>query len=235
MQPHTVAALARAQPAVLCSVRGRVRRDRDARTPRLTTAFYPICRTRFNVLDLGCGNGRLLAFLDAARLDAAATSGLDSSERLLAEAAAVPLGRVAASRRRSSRPTSLSDDWARPGSRRADPFDAVVSLAVLHHIPGRGKPRHVPGALRRAPAPRRGRSSCQRGSSWRPNDCEDGSRRGRRRGSAVEDLEPGDYLVGWGEGSPGARYCASIEERRFNQHGRRGRSRRCRDLLLRRP
>ena len=27
-----------------------------------------------------------------------------------------------------------------------------------------------------------------------------------------EDVEPDDYLVGWGEGSPGARYCAYIDE-----------------------
>ena len=27
-----------------------------------------------------------------------------------------------------------------------------------------------------------------------------------------EDVEPDDYLVGWGEGSPGTRYCAYIDE-----------------------
>jgi hypothetical protein len=33
-----------------------------------------------------------------------------------------------------------------------------------------------------------------------------------RVGIPEEDLEPGDTLVGWGEGSPGARYCAAIDE-----------------------
>jgi hypothetical protein len=31
-------------------------------------------------------------------------------------------------------------------------------------------------------------------------------------GLSTEDVEPGDYLLSWGEGAAGHRYCATIDE-----------------------
>jgi hypothetical protein len=111
----------------------------------------------------------------------------------------------------------LAEDW--PAIVRPEgPFDALVSLAVLHHIPGRVHrvaflaqcarllsqadqllPQAAPLVL----------------STWQFMTSERLKKRLARwetAGIDPADVEPEDYLVGWGEGSPGARYCAYIDE-----------------------
>ena len=79
------------------------------------------------VVDLGCGEGALTASL-AQRWPGARVTGVDSSDSMLAAAAAhaVP-GRVE---------FTAGDvrDWQPPG-----PVDVVVSNAVLHWVPGHGE------------------------------------------------------------------------------------------------
>ncbi len=71
-------------------------------------------------LDIGCGNGRLLKLLGETELE---YTGVDFSENMLKEA-------------RSKHPNQkfiLADALNLPFSEQS--FDAIVSLAVLHHIP----------------------------------------------------------------------------------------------------
>lgn len=168
--------------------------------------ILPYLRTASNVLDLGCGNARLLAFLGASKWQGQ-YDGLDSSENLLVEARAtaqaqpqIPAHFIIAD--------LFTGDWTRAIR---SPYDALVSLAVLHHIPG---------AMNRTLFLMQCASLLPPGcplivSTWQFMTSE----RLRKRiapweaaGIAEANVEPGDYLMGWGEGAPGLRYCAFIDE-----------------------
>ncbi len=170
--------------------------------------ILPYLETATNVLDLGCGSGRLLAYL-ARRGWAGRYLGLDGSTRLLEEASAVPL--AGSDIRARFRLTDLSDPAWPDAVADEPPFDALVSLAVLHHIPGAA---NRAAFLRRCAAllpPDRPFIL----TTWQFLASERLRRRlvpWSRAGLREADVEPGDYLVGWGEGSPGARYCAFIDE-----------------------
>jgi SAM-dependent methyltransferase len=207
MKPQTVAALL----ALNRHFYTRFARD-FSRTRRSWPPGYshilPHLKSGFNVLDLGCGNARFLQFLNESGWIGRYV-GVDGSESLLADArAAAPRHRHIPSQFVAA--DLLIEDWPsilRP----AAPFDALVSLAVLHHIPGRANrvaflarcarllPRTAPLIL----------------STWQFMASERLRKRlapWRGEGIDPEDLEPDDHLVGWGEGSPGARYCAYIDE-----------------------
>ena len=93
--------------------------------------ILPHLRSAANVLDVGCGNGRLLSFLTE-RGWHGRYLGVDSSAGLLA-VAEQDLGR------RDTEATFrlvdlLSPHWAAPLAGFGP--DAIACLAVLHHIPG---------------------------------------------------------------------------------------------------
>ena len=193
------------------------------------------------MLDVGCGNGRLLAFLRAEGWRGAYV-GVDSSAGLLAEAGA-PVQPGA----RFVLADLLADDW---GTQALEAFqiigiealagwlgdvndrltlkgagaqprvqddlaislpDAIVCLAVLHHIPGReNRVRFLAQCARLLPA--EGHLIL---STWQFMT----SPRLRARvlpwaaaGLCEEDVEPEDYLVAWGQSAAGQRYCAFIPE-----------------------
>ena len=162
---------------------------------------------RASVLDVGCGNGRLALLLDRER-PGATYLGVDAVPELveLARAQADQLTTIAVEFRVAdvARP-----DWDRalPGA----PFDCVVALAVLHHIPGFdlrvGVLREIAGLLKPG-----GRLVI---STWQFL----GSARMRRKivdwaevGIAEESLEPGDYLLDWKREGHGLRYCHLVDE-----------------------
>lgn len=179
------------------------------------TRILPYLSPAANVLDVGCGNGRLLAFLRAAGWDGAYV-GVDSSAGLLAEAEA-----LARPNARFVLADLLADDWPRDAMDRLKPrlqdarqmpaLTAIVCLAVLHHIPAReNRVRFLAQCARLLPAD--GRLLL---STWQFM----ASPRLRKRllpwaaaGLHEEDVEPGDYLVAWGQGAAGRRYCAFIPE-----------------------
>lgn len=77
------------------------------------------------ILDLGCGNGRLLEMLGQKTLNNLEYVGLDSSENMLSEA-------------RKLHPNNnfiLGDALNIP--LKDNTFDAIASIAVLHHIPSK--------------------------------------------------------------------------------------------------
>lgn len=168
--------------------------------------ILPYLRPAANVLDLGCGNGRFLAYL-AGQGWRGQYVGLDGSAGLLAEARSMAdsLTGVAA---RYEQADLLLPDWVASAG---DPAEAVVCLAVLHHIPTAAS-RSMLLAQAAAQLAPRGRLIV---STWQFMESE----RLRKRvlpwetvGLSAADVEPGDYLVSWGAGAVGHRYCAAIDE-----------------------
>ncbi|MGE5603150.1 MAG: class I SAM-dependent methyltransferase [Nitrososphaerales archaeon] len=206
MRPHTVAALLALNRQFYARFAGEFSRTRRSWPPGFSQ-ILPYVRSGFNVLDLGCGNARFLVFLDESGWNGRYT-GLDSSESLLEDARTTVV-------QRSHIPASFvladlfADDW--PGAvERAGPFDAVVTLAVLHHIPGRDHRVAFLAHCARLLPP----GAPLVVSTWQFMTSERLKKRlvsWETVGIRAEDVEPGDHLVGWGEGSPGARYCASID------------------------
>lgn len=207
MQPHTVAALLALNRQFYAEFGGEFAATRRSHPPGYDH-ILPYLKTATNVLDLGCGNGRLLAFL-AQRGWTGRYAGVDSSERLLAEAAAVPVDGLLI--KAAFVHADLFDPEWSEGLQLGGPFDALVSLAVLHHIPGHANRAAFLARCARLLPPRRPLIL----STWQFMTSERLRRRivpWDRTEIKQEDLEPGDYLLGWGEGSPGARYCAAIDE-----------------------
>jgi SAM-dependent methyltransferase len=158
-----------------------------------------------NVLDLGCGNGRLLRFL-AERGWRGNYTGLDGSAKLLklaSEAARVsPLIQS-----RFAQVDFLLGDWQ--VTLDLAPSEVVVSLALLHHIPGREHRRRFLSQCS-ALATEDGLVIL---STWQFVDAP--RLRARILPWSVADLseeqiEPNDYLLAWGQGDAGKRYCAWI-------------------------
>lgn len=182
-----------------------------ARTRRSSPPGYdlilPYLGSAANVLDLGCGNARLLSFL-ATRGWRGGYVGMDASAELL-EAARHAAGHhgIAA---RFVLGDLAQEEWPVDG----EPLqrgDAIAMFAVLHHIPGR---THRLRTLTHAAQllPPGGRLAV---STWQFLT----SSRLRKRllpwsaaGLADGDVEPGDYLMSWGEAAAGQRYVAGIDE-----------------------
>jgi tRNA (uracil-5-)-methyltransferase TRM9 len=177
--------------------------------------ILPHLRSAANVLDVGCGNGRLLSFLTEHGWHGRYL-GVDSSAGLLA----------AAEQNLELRPAEasfrlidlLNPQWAATPAGFAP--DAIACLAVLHHIPGAAHRARLvaecadllePGgiliiSLWQFLSTPRLRARVLPWSKVGLND---------------EDVDPGDYLLSWGEGAVGHRYCAAIAEetlRELAQH-----------------
>lgn len=196
--------------------------------------ILPHLRPAANVLDVGCGNGRLLTFL-AERGWAGRYLGVDSSAELLA-VARESAGRgwtqmdTGQESPESHLPTSarlcvppevrfvqadlLQLDFIESvsvgvGFRRQLRFDAIACLAVLHHVPGAVQRARLVAECARLLAP----GGVLIVSTWQFL----GAPRLRARilpwtmaGLRDADVEPDDYLIAWGEGAVGQRYCAAI-------------------------
>jgi len=175
--------------------------------------ILPYLRPATNIADLGCGNGRLLGFL-AERGWRGRYLGADSSDALLAIAAenARRYSAIRADFRRAelvaldlATPLPLADELGRAQ------WDAVAALAVLHHIPGRAHRLRLIAACADLLRP----AGVLVISTWQFLTA--ARLRARilpweRAGIRPEDVEPEDYLLAWGEGAAGLRYCAAIDE-----------------------
>jgi tRNA (uracil-5-)-methyltransferase TRM9 len=207
MQAQTVEALLALNRQFYARFAGEFSRTRQSWLPSFDR-ILPYLRSGFNVLDLGCGNGRFLSFLSDSGwsgryigLDSSGTL-LDDARRLASLHPHVPAEFVEGD--------LLSASWPE-AVRPAGPFDALVGLAVLHHIPGRSHRVALFAQCGRMLPP----GAPFIVSTWQFMISERLRRRlvpWKTMGISEDDLEPGDYLVGWGEGSPGARYCAYIDE-----------------------
>ena len=168
--------------------------------------ILPHLRRAANVLDVGCGNGRLLTFLTE-RGWHGRYLGVDSSAGLLAAAEQNLDPRPA---KASFRPADLlSPRWAAPLAGFAP--DAIACLAVLHHIPGAAHRTRLVAECAGLLEP----GGILIISVWQFLSTP----RLRTRilpwsvaGLSDEEVDPGDYLLSWGEGAIGHRYCAAIAE-----------------------
>lgn len=179
--------------------------SRSLADPALT-AILPYIPPRARVLDVGCGNGRLALLLDRER-PGATYIGIDAVPELIevARTQAEQLAHITAEFHIAD---VAQPHWSSViGS---SVIDAVVCLAVLHHIPGFDLRvrllREMAGLLARD-----GRVIL---STWQFLD----SPRLRRKivdwsevGIAGEALEPGDYLLDWRRGGRGLRYVHLVD------------------------
>lgn len=156
------------------------------------------------ILDLGCGNGRLGAFV-AAELGADHHYlGLDASPALLAEArrfpGAFPGARFAAA-------DLLAEFWPLASRRRAD-FTWIVAFGIFHHLPGRANRRRFIARLARHLAP----GGVATVSFWQfGTEARFLERSVDRAGLDRRRLEPGDHLLRWGSGDE-VRYCHHVDD-----------------------
>jgi tRNA (uracil-5-)-methyltransferase TRM9 len=179
--------------------------SRPVSDPALTS-ILPYLPQRARVLDVGCGNGRL-ALLLAQERPGTTYVGVDTVPEL------IEFARV-----QTEQLTNISVEFhvvdvARAGWGGAisgTPFDCVVALAVLHHIPSFDLRvrllREIGGLLKP--------DGYLLLSTWQFLD----SARLRRKivdwaeaDVAEESLEPGDYLLDWKREGRGLRYCHLVD------------------------
>ncbi len=133
--------------------------------------------------------------------------GLDSSAALLALAGEQSRG-LAGIAAAFVEADLLQEGWPRrlPGP----PPDAAVALAVLHHIPGREQRRAFLASAAASLAP----GGYLVASTWQfmsTPRLRDHILPWERVGLRQADVETGDYLLSWGQGAAGERYCAAID------------------------
>jgi tRNA (uracil-5-)-methyltransferase TRM9 len=171
--------------------------------------------TTLRVLDVGCGNARFAAYLDTALeplgLDFS-YSGVDACPALLDQARARIPARVL-SRFSQADLVAESLDTALPRG----PFDLVCAFGLLHHIPGRERRRE----LVRAFADRLAPGGVVAVTAWRFERFERFQRHrvpweaynaNSETPIPRDQLEPGDHLMRWGDGSGPPRYCHFADE-----------------------
>ncbi len=170
------------------------------------------------LLDAGCGNGRLAERLDREGMVLDYT-GFDATPDLIA---------VARSRKPALRTVNAEfrmADLSEPGwadsLRDRGPFDLILALAVLHHLPGFELRSRVLSDMRSLLAPG-GRIIL---SNWQFDRSE------RLRGKVVpwtaigvdeRELEPGDALIDWKRGGEGLRYVHLLREEEVSRLARAG-------------
>jgi tRNA (uracil-5-)-methyltransferase TRM9 len=150
------------------------------------------------LLDLGCGNGGLAAWL-IRRGWRGTYLGIDSSPELVA----IARGEAGRHNRIQFQVADLLDlDLAQT---QAAEFNCVAAFAVLHHIPGADRRRHVVHTIRQLLRPG--------GTVWISvwNFLASPRLRARiqpwdRIGLTPADVDPGDYLLDWRRGGTGLRY-----------------------------
>jgi SAM-dependent methyltransferase len=157
------------------------------------------------VLDLGCGDGRFAQYL-ADRSEPVDYLGCDASGALLAHAR----GRGLDARYQFSQADFVAVPLARVLP--AETFDLICVLGVMHHIPGRCQRQQLLRGLAQYLAP----NGILALTIWRlDQDPRFASRivpfeqynRAAAQPIALEQLEPGDTLLRWGNPGGPPRYC----------------------------
>ncbi len=212
MRPETCAALLELNRRFYAQFAGDFARTRRSWPPGFER-ILPYLVSAASIVDLGCGNGRLVHFL-VARGWRGHYLGVDSSAALLAIAeAAAPRAPMVDCRFRQlelvaadpTQPTHLADAVG------AAAWEAVTALAVLHHIPGR--PQRLTFLTACADLLRPGGVLIL--STWQFLTTPRLTTRllpWETIGIRPEEVEPEDYLLAWGAGAAGRRYCAAIDE-----------------------
>jgi tRNA (uracil-5-)-methyltransferase TRM9 len=176
----------------------------QARSPRSADTL--------RVLDVGCGNGRLIAPLRERFGERFAYAGIDASQALLA----------LARRRYAGAPARFAHaDFVTTAPEQAlpqGPFELVALFGVLHHVPDEAQRR----ALVSVTAARLAPGGVLAFTLWRFDESARFARhclnRVERQELARElafdatELEAGDQLLRWGDGQRRLRYCHFCDE-----------------------
>jgi SAM-dependent methyltransferase len=168
-----------------------------------------------SVLDIGCGNGRLIDLLCARYAGTFRYTGIDSSAELLA---------LARARRREANGANLrfcEADFVARDPQLALPegtHELVALLGVLHHVPGEDARR----ALLAAASERVAYAGVLAFTLWRIDsdarfarmrvEARDYPALGRDDASACADFEHGDHLLYWGAERAAVRYCHFVDD-----------------------
>lgn len=162
----------------------------------------------FSILDVGCGNGRFARFADD-KVGPIDYLGIDVSEELL-EIARGELAALSESAIELTR-TDLVDDSVQDVLMDRV-FDLIAVFGVMHHVPGFETRRDLLSTLRAHLRP----GGLLAVGFWQFGGSDRFQRRtvdwddyNRTADEPIEtsQLEPGDYLLAWGEGRDALRYC----------------------------
>lgn len=169
---------------------------------RLLRARLP---SRARILDVGCGNGRFARAL-AQHSVSGVYLGLDADERLLALAVAqtTNLGGLAC---RFAQVDMAQSAWLDATDA---PYDAVVSLAVLHHFPGYELRRRLLAEMTSLLAS----DGVLALSTWQFLSVARFTERSvawETIGLRATDVEPGDALLTWNQGARAVRYVHNLD------------------------
>ena len=209
MKRETVLALNALNQAFYAGIAPEWTESRRAAWPGFARTYELSSQPR-RVLDVGAGDGRFGAWLEThASPPIERYVGLDASPRLLTHARARELG----ARFHFEQLDFIAEDTALPEG----PFDLVVLLGVLHHVPSFAARAHLLERLSQLLAA----GGTLALTLWRLD--RDPRFRRRLRSFAdynahaaqpipEADLEPGDHLLGWGEAGP-PRYCHFPDDR----------------------
>jgi 2-polyprenyl-3-methyl-5-hydroxy-6-metoxy-1,4-benzoquinol methylase len=151
------------------------------------------------ILDLGCGNGELARQLGVAGY-AGVYVGLDFSAGLLEEIQKDPPAGLEA---RFCQADLSQPGWESAAEGRT--FDAILALAVLHHLPGGDLRRQVLRQAHKLLSP----GGVFMLSNWQFLSSERLMRRiqaWERLGLGEAAVDAGDYLLDWKSGGTGLRY-----------------------------
>jgi len=156
------------------------------------------------VLDLGCGNGRLLAHLQERKLRLESYLGIDSCGALLEAARAryaLPQARFVERELFDAQGGPDLPDGA---------FDVVALMGVLHHVPS----EDARTALVREAVDRTACGGRLILTVWRFERDGRLAKRTQPFPEPVdrEQLEPGDTLLRWNKGGSAVRYCHAIAD-----------------------
>jgi 2-polyprenyl-3-methyl-5-hydroxy-6-metoxy-1,4-benzoquinol methylase len=157
------------------------------------------------ILDVGCGNGRFARAL-AQQGVVGAYRGLDADERLLALAAVqtTDLGGLTC---RFAQVDLAQNIWLNAADAS---YDAVVSLAVLHHFPGYDLRRRLLAEMTSLLAP----AGLLALSTWQFLSVARFVERSvawETIGLHETDVEPGDALLTWNQGAHAVRYVHNLD------------------------
>lgn len=197
MTPDVVQRLLALNQAFYATVAEPFVRSRSRPQPGFARLLDFVPRPCETVLDVGCGEGRYGRFMRP-RLPDLRYTGVDFSSGLLDHARATTDGVFVA--RNLAEPDCLAGMGV---------FDLVVSLATLHHIPGRAQRQALFAQMAACVRPH-GRLFV---STWQFLESDRQRRKVRPWsdiGLAETDVEPGDCLLSWQRGTEALRYVRQI-------------------------
>jgi 2-polyprenyl-3-methyl-5-hydroxy-6-metoxy-1,4-benzoquinol methylase len=158
-----------------------------------------------HVLDTGCGNGRFARALAESNVNATYT-GVDGDAQLLALAQAQTATLNGVECRFAAADLAQSTWLAQVTA----PYDAVVSLAVIHHLPSYALRRRFVQEMASLLAP----DGLLALSTWQFLASERLAQRTlawESVGLTAADVEPGDALLPWNQGAHAVRYVHHLD------------------------